>query len=417
MAAPISPPEVDIPLLALESSDMMLYGEGITTMQFYEGKINDAKDFLCERMKEVAEANPWIAARLVKDKKRHGKLVAMRHPEKTDPASVVECIFVQNDTLQMSEDMPYETIMNIISKSNAHIPSGHVLINTGRAVSSLTITPTGDNSYCVIFSMSHVIGDGHTYYSLLNMLSSEGKVFPMEVIRNEELRNSLPSEVGEKEYQIMVNPSCAQIMKFLGEFITAKKVVPRCFFIDKEKLNQAKIKAKEESEAADFVGTNDIITSGFAKTIDTEMLTMAMDFRGKLSGLSKEHAGCYHLGILLGREGYESPNTIRKALTSAAPYSRCQKLPTGCCISGKYSGIISNWSSLSKGGLIIPNANQTLHVPFIDAMTMSTDCCVVFNAKPGRVAVMVALQNGDIAKLKREIPLSEESVNEKMFGE
>ena len=30
---------------------------------------------------------------------------------------------------------------------------------------------------------------------------------------------------------------------------------------------------------------------------------------------------------------------------------------------------------------------------------------------------MVALQNGDIAKLKREIPLSEESVNEKMFGE
>ena len=181
-------------------------------------------------------------------------------------------------------------------------------------------------------------------------------------------------------------------------------------------IHSNKEKAKQEKDAPEFISANDVITSGFAKTIDAEMLTMAMDFRGKLSGLTKEHAGCYHLGVVFGREGYESPNTIRKALTSPAPYSRCKKLP-GWCIYGNYSGVISNWSSLCKGGLVIPDATQTLHIPFIDITSMTTDICVVFNAKPGKIAIMVALQHGDENTLKKEIPcLSDESVNEKMFG-
>ena len=237
----------------------------------------------------------------------------------------------------------------------------------------------------------------------------------MVVTRNESLRDSLPSEVGEREYQVMVNPSCMQIINYIAVYATSKKVVPQCFFVDKEKLNDIKERAKQEPNAAEFISANDVITSGFGKTIDAEMLTMAMDFRGKLSGLTKEHAGCYHLGVLFGREGYESPNTIRNALTSPAPYSRCKKLP-GCCIYGNYTGVISNWSSLSKGGVAIPNATQTLHIPFIDLASMTTDCCVVFNAKPGKVAIMVSLQHGNIAKLKEEIPLSDEIVNEKMFG-
>ena len=377
-AASIAPgDEVDIPLLAIESNAMMLYGEGITTMQFYKGEISKAKDFLMSRLVEVASKNPWITSSLVQDKKKHGKLVAMRYLK--DTANAVERIFTQNDSIKISEDMKYAEIMKCVSESTAHIPSGYTLIKSRRAVCSLTLTPTGDKSYCVVFSMSHVVGDGHTYYSILNMLSTEGKIFPMVVTRDEKLRSDLPSEVGEKEYQVMTNPSCMQIMNYLAVYATSKKVIPKCYYIDKDKLNTEKEKAKQEKDAPEFISANDVITSGFAKTIDAEMLTMAMDFRGKLSGLTKEHAGCYHLGVVFGREGYESPNTIRKALTSPAPYSRCEKLP-GWCIYGNYSGVISNWSSLCKGGLVIPDATQTLHIPFIDITSMTTDICVVFNA-------------------------------------
>ena len=148
---------------------------------------------------------------------------------------------------------------------------------------------------------------------------------------------------------------------------------------------------KQEPGAANFVSANDILTCAFAKTIDADMLTMAMDFRGKLSGLTTQHAGCYMMSTLLGPEGYKSANTIRKALSSPPPYSRCEKFPTGCCDSGNFTGLITNWSSFAKKGLVIPNSAQTLHIPYENMMLAITDLCLVFNTKPGQVAIIVVL--------------------------
>ena len=52
----------DIKLLELESDPMMLYGDGITTMQFYNGDGHKAAEFLKKRLLEVGELNPWIGS-------------------------------------------------------------------------------------------------------------------------------------------------------------------------------------------------------------------------------------------------------------------------------------------------------------------------------------------------------------------
>jgi hypothetical protein len=51
---------IDEPLLALESSPMMLYGAGITTMNFFEGNLEDAKKEMRERLVVVGNLNRWI---------------------------------------------------------------------------------------------------------------------------------------------------------------------------------------------------------------------------------------------------------------------------------------------------------------------------------------------------------------------
>ena len=77
---------VDVPLLKFESNWMgVLYVWPITTIQFYEGDPNAAATYLKNRLLEVARANPWIGSKIVKDKKKHGNLLAMRYSVNNPP--------------------------------------------------------------------------------------------------------------------------------------------------------------------------------------------------------------------------------------------------------------------------------------------------------------------------------------------
>ena len=144
------------------------------------------------------------------------------------------------------------------------------------------------------------------------------------------------------------------------------------------------------------------------------MLTMTVDFRNKVEGLTAKHAGNYFGGLIWDPDGYGSPNTIRTALTGSPPLSR-GTLPTGCCISGNWTAMISNWSSMSKGSLDIPDCQQTLHLPYLNTAEMKVDSCIVFKARPGEVAVMLFLQNATVDAAKAQLPLGE-PVSTGMFG-
>jgi hypothetical protein len=69
---------VDTVLLEHESGMFLMAGP-ITTINFYTGDAAAAEAFLRDRLASVAKANPWICGRLVNDKKKHGKLTAIRY--------------------------------------------------------------------------------------------------------------------------------------------------------------------------------------------------------------------------------------------------------------------------------------------------------------------------------------------------
>lgn len=408
----VSPGDLnDQPLLKLESSSMFNYGGPVTTMQFYTGDPKEAAIYLRQRLVEVARVNPWIGSKLVKDPKQHGKLLAMRYSKDSPP---IDEMFEIDTELQIHEELPYIDLVAKVSASKAHLPNGNTLLKTGQNICKLTLAPKTDSSgFAVIFSMSHSVGDGFTYYSILNMLSSNVEPSAMDPVRNESLRKGLPAQVGEKEYKFMVSPGVCAICHYIGVAIKAKKNPPQCFYLDKEKLKMAKEIASAEPGAAPFVSTNDIVTSGFARATKSKMITMAMDFRGRLEGLTTKHAGNYHLGLLFGPDGFATANSIRNALNSPPPLSRAV-LP-GCCMTGNWSATISNWSSMSKGNLDIPDCTQTLHLPYVDPKEAMADTCVVFKARPGEVAALFFLQNTTVDDLKKELPLGD-LVSTGMFG-
>ena len=407
----------DIPLLKLESSAGMMMGKGITTMQFYKGNKNNAITFLKERIKLIIEQNPWLGGTLVKDPKKHGKLIAIRYPKNNVPFDKIIQI---DDTLKISNDMPYQEIVNIVKKSTVHVDTGYALCKTGDPIMKCTIGQSAsDDSFVVFFSISHVVADGFTYYTVLNMLFENAEIFPLDAIRNEKHRETLPDHIGKKAYKWMVNPGCGQIMNFLGLMCCGKKNQPvYCFLVDKTKLANAKAKAKEGPNAPEFVSTNDILTSGFGRATNTRLLTMAMDFRGRVSGLTKRTAGCYHAGLLFDPDSYSTPGNIRNALAGPQPQSRVGSLP-GCCGAtfGNWTAMISNWGSGSNGDYGIPECEHLLHIPYVQTNDMPVDFAIVFKPRKGETAVMVGYQYAKpqlVELTKKELPV-EEMLSKNMF--
>ena len=191
-----------------------------------------------------------------------------------------------------------------------------------------------------------------------------------------------------------------------------------CFLIDKKKLVDAKEKAKEGPNAPEFVSTNDILTSTFGRTTNARLLTMAMDFRGRVDGLTKKTAGCYHAGLLFDPDAYSTPGNIRQALAGPAPQSRVASFPS-CCgsVFGNWTALISNWGSASKGNYDIPGCEHLLHIPYVQTNDMPVDFSIVFKPRKGETAVMLGFQYGknvvDIAKA--QMPIGQ-TLSENMFS-
>lgn len=247
------------------------------------------------------------------------------------------------------------------------------------------------------------------------MIGENCEPFEMIEERDESLRKDLPHMVGPMQYKHMTSPSCGTYMNFLGYALFSKKSSPECFYLDKEKLNALKESAKGKN-GVEYVSTNDIITSGFGKTVKAKLLTMGMDFRGRINGLTKRHAGNYHLGVLWDHEGYATPHAIRGALNGEPPYSRAENLPGCSSCQGNWNAMISNWSSISKGAVNLPKCEQTLSIPYVNVNEAIVDMCVVFNAKPGQVAIMVFLHNHSLEDLRRELPVGG-CVSKEMFAQ
>eukprot|EP00927_Polykrikos_kofoidii_P077805 TRINITY_DN74709_c0_g1_i1.p1 TRINITY_DN74709_c0_g1~~TRINITY_DN74709_c0_g1_i1.p1 ORF type:complete len:422 (+),score=70.22 TRINITY_DN74709_c0_g1_i1:115-1380(+) len=418
MSSKVSPAEtqenIDVLLLEIESG-LCLHGDGITTMQFFDGDQHSAELFLKQRLAEVIAVNPWMVGTLVRDKNLHGKLAALRYSKEGPPQ--LDTYFEVSDSLQIAEDMPYEQLAKIVAKSSAHIPAGTKLLNKPLPVSRLTIAPRskGSDGFVVIFSMSHVIGNGYVYFALLNMLSAKSDVIALNAKRKQELSNKGPDLVGKREYDSHLSgPTILNgIGAFMGMKCCGKKPKLFCYLVDDDKLNAAVAEAKSIPGAPEKISMNDILTSGYGQLVRPRLLTMAIDYHGKIEGLAEEDAGNYHSGLIYDPNGYATPAAIRDSLTGSMPLSRAA-LPCCCARMCCKMATITNWASVMKDDFCIPNCTQTLIIPYVDASMVPVDVAIVFKAGPGKTGMMLFAKKVREKEILAKLPLGD-AVSPTMF--
>ena len=397
--APDTSNTTDVPLLKFESGMFGLMGEGITTITFCKGDATAGAAFLKDRLTEVAASNPWICGTIAKAK----PLSFLRVP---NSAPAVDSIFEFDKDLKVSEDMDYITLVKVVKKSKAYLPTGSKIAKKGIPVSRMTVVPT-TGGFAVIFCMSHMIANGGTYYTIYNMIG-DGKITALNTTRKQELSDRVPEWVGKKHYAYMTG-SLGNTLNAIGCLLCGKMPASYCFMIDDAKLKAAKDAAKAATpDMPDgmHISTNDVLTSGFAKVNKPRLLTMAMDFKGRIDGLKREDAGNYHAGILLDPAGYTQAGEIRKAVAGPAPCSRAS-LPAFMTAMTCKTALITSWAGFK--GLDIPGCTQTMHCPIADTASMLVKAqdalCIVFNPLPGRTAMLCCVKTATPAQLIKVLPI------------
>ena len=413
-----------ITLLEMEGKGMFLMAPGVNTVTFYRGDVHAAAAFLRARLLAVWQKNKWLGATIVKDKAVHKKLASLRYSTEVCPLDAM-FVHVEDATSPLaglSADTPYKQLVKVVC-SHAEVPSGTVMIKSAKTkgahipISKLTVAPgpTGSNSFTVILSISHIACDGASYYQVLKQLSTETEeIATLNAKRNQAEHNKIPGMVGEKVYKSSFNAQV--IFNALGEVMCGKKIQMFCFYVDDAKMAAAKAEALVDIEDPPaYVSSNDVLTSSFANTCQPYMLLMAITFRGKIEAITLNDMGNYHNGLVYDKSTYSSPALIRKSLQGPAPMSRV-KLPGFWKGSRCRRGLISNWATLNKKGLVIPECEQILHIPVAKIEEQCLDTAIVFQAQPGKTAVLFFAKNADSGSLVAGMPLGQ-PVSPTMFAQ
>mmetsp|Transcript_16868 Transcript_16868/g.42549 ORF Transcript_16868/g.42549 Transcript_16868/m.42549 type:complete len:242 (+) Transcript_16868:93-818(+) len=185
-----------LPLQEWESSRMMLEQPAITTLTFFEGDPSSGALFLRQRVADIIRANPWLAGRL--SRPRHSKRVLLSFdPNPVDPGANV--FQVASPHPSMTRDAPQSGFARHAYAQGLIIGKGIEAVNKRKPNFAVTLIPDAkapSSRFAVIVSMGHTLGDGHTYYSVLKMLTKGGEVARLNAERREDMHRHVLDVLG-----------------------------------------------------------------------------------------------------------------------------------------------------------------------------------------------------------------------------
>ena len=424
------------PLLPVESSAQLTQEAAVTTVTFFSGASTEAvADVARERLRLVLKSNPWIAGKVVKDAKKYGKRCQLVFDPLDDvPDDVIDAIFQVNPpelTDKIRPTMKYGELCKVVSSSSAIVPRlgpGYLYkstIDVGRLLTRMTVVSSGSGEDCaVIFSMSHTIADGHTYYHILNMLSitSDPLKSPMQVKRVQEAAPKMIEAQGKADYDFTT--SIGHIGAAAMGAMFGKKARLYTYYVDETKIATKKAICKEvaskEGKETVIVSHNDIITSAFGNCVDGRLINMAVNWRGRVEGIMDPfYAGNYEYVLWLDKQQYQSPLGVRECLQSGPPYFKShgdRPLPgmwealTKC----KFGNIV-NWAGFIGELVFVEGCEQKLHVPIVPMNLIPYETCLIFRPVANRLAVMYFSKRFGRDEILEKMPLGE-PVSRDMFG-
>ncbi|KAI9347572.1 hypothetical protein BDR26DRAFT_1004713 [Obelidium mucronatum] len=245
----------------------------ICTATFFEGEnsFESAEAHLRARYSAILQVNPWLAGKLTKVGKET-KLTYSSDAILTQ--STINSVFETLSTpIDISPNTEYQALLNMCSPSTLAGDgnlNGHKQLKAGSRVSRLVLARTSqDSQFVVLFSMSHAIADGFTYYEILNMLSESAKIRALNPTRKLKYESLLPSLIGP--HVLKFGGSLTFVKAYVMGMFRKPPAQALAFYVDDAKVKIAKEKCVGNGP---FVSTNDILCAHFMKACSPIRLGM-----------------------------------------------------------------------------------------------------------------------------------------------
>ena len=403
--------------LTTQEAEQLTVGPSITTSTWFEGNHAQATAQLRSRLWSVVSLNPWLSGSL----RKRGKKLYLEWETELDEDRVLQRLVNSQGNRKsiegkISSSMPFEEQCNAIGGSLAEVPTGSACIGNGTPLLSLYIVNDSDPSpgarFVVIFSVSHVIVDGFTYYLLLSMLSSNGEVpIALNAKRKQGIMESTKQAMGENEFNFANGKGV--MCNVVSSLLCGRKPFICNNYIDKGEIDR--IKSLSGASGASFISTNDIIASAFALATNSQIMLLPINFRGRNEAFTKVDAGNYEGALVFGRGDYDQPELIRKTLQSGPPtYIRGGgagmvdppvALPSCCEAMRTRLSMVTNWTFSHFQELAIDGATHLLHSPHCDTKMVPFDIAVVYHPRRDELAVLCFVRSVNESTLEEELPV------------
>ena len=369
--------EGTIELLPVETSARIQMLPFITTATFYKGV--PPTTFLEQRVTEIVKANPWLGAKVAK---RNGKLVMVCG------AAPVQSLYIAlpPHEVPIHNGLTFTEVAALIRKLEPRKTPDAVQFK----VALVPDDRTPDDAFCLVVSLSHTLGDGATYYALLNMLGAEAGVRALEPTRRQGTAAQEAELMGKAEVGFTTTPGyvCGTLSSVCRGCCVAK-AVPQAWHINEPWLAMQKAQGAKESEIG-FVSSNDVLTSWFFRSVNAAVGIMAVNLRGR-TGMSAQadDAGNYESILLYRPADYASAALVRKSVATmhraAEPPTALPGCRTLCCA---HLAIVSNWATFHNG-LKLPGCEQIVHYPMMASVAANLDfsAAVIFRPRKDELAV------------------------------
>jgi hypothetical protein len=142
----------------------------VTTLTWFQGEYTVAADKLQARLVALVCANPWLTGRIVRLRGTNYIAFTGAGNDEAALAKAARALF----TLVPPEQSPLSRDTPIIQATSISRDAGYTCRATwNRPLYAVTVVPCRANptsKFAVVVSMSHIVGDGHTFYSLHNYL-------------------------------------------------------------------------------------------------------------------------------------------------------------------------------------------------------------------------------------------------------
>ena len=377
-----------LPLLPDEAGAILML-PSITTVTFYEGSAD--VEILRGMTEELIRANPWLAGQLRRDKATGS--VNLWVPNDVQDLS-------KHFTKALREDLEMQMpLMRMrATLKNLTVKPGLQCVDVDEPLFSVALVGLKTKKmFALVISLSHVLGDGFTYYRLFGALDQRpcevnGTIYqanqgPARARLNPWRKPDFPQAVAQALGPQQAWPSSrfARWGSLLDAMMRPKHRW-HAWYVDATWLKGEKQRFQDEQGG--FVSSNDVLTSWFFTAGNFDYGIMSVNFRGRLCGLDKTHAGNYKAGLAFWPSDFASPQGIRRSLRNP-PYFRAERQDVPGfvrSVTGRV-GVATNWASVFQE-LHLQNCQQLLHLPVLGDVQVH-GAMIIFRPQPDRLGIVL----------------------------